>query len=58
MTFFKKRNLLREESGATGIEYAIIASLIAVAAAGAMTSLGGEVTNHYSMIEQEVAAAR
>lgn len=38
MKFIKK--LFREETGATAIEYGLIAALIAVAAIGAMTSLG------------------
>jgi pilus assembly protein Flp/PilA len=38
MTFFK--NLVRDEQGATAIEYGLIAALIAVAAITAMTSLG------------------
>ena len=35
--FFK---LIRDENGATAIEYGLIAALIAVAAIGAMTSIG------------------
>ena len=38
MTIFTK--LLRDESGATAIEYGLIAALIAVAAIAGMTSLG------------------
>ncbi len=38
MTFFK--NLVRDEQGATAIEYGLIAALIAVAAITAMTALG------------------
>lgn len=38
MTFFRK--LLREREGATAIEYGLIAALIAIAAIGAMSSLG------------------
>jgi pilus assembly protein Flp/PilA len=34
------RNLMKDESGATAIEYGLIAALIAVAAVGAMTTLG------------------
>jgi pilus assembly protein Flp/PilA len=32
--------LIKDESGATAIEYGLIAALIAVAAVGAMTTLG------------------
>jgi len=34
------RKLMTDESGATAIEYGLIAALIAVAAVGAMTTLG------------------
>ena len=40
MKFFNK--LLRDEQGATAIEYGLIAALIAVAAITAMQSLGNE----------------
>jgi pilus assembly protein Flp/PilA len=33
--------LMREEEGATAIEYGLIAALIAVAIIGALTALGG-----------------
>jgi pilus assembly protein Flp/PilA len=38
MKIFKK--ILKDEKGATAIEYGLIAALIAVAAISAMTSLG------------------
>ena len=38
MTKFQK--LIRNEKGATAIEYGLIAALIAVAAIGAMSSIG------------------
>jgi pilus assembly protein Flp/PilA len=39
------RRLMKNEKGATAIEYTLIASLIAVAAIAAMTSVGGKVNN-------------
>ena len=42
MTFFNK--LLRDEQGATAIEYGLIAALIAVAAITAMGSLGNQLS--------------
>ena len=39
------RRLMKSEKGATAIEYTLIASLIAVAAITAMTSVGGKVTD-------------
>lgn len=45
---FKK--LLKDKKGATAIEYGLIAALIAVAAIGAMTSLGGKLTNTFDKV--------
>ena len=55
MTFFK--NLLRDEQGATAIEYGLIAALIAVAAITAMTALGGELTNTFNAVETSLETA-
>ena len=38
------RRLMKNEHGATAIEYTLIASLIAVAAITAMSTVGGKVT--------------
>ena len=43
MKFINK--LIRDEAGATAIEYGLIAALIAVAAITAMSTVGGKVTN-------------
>ena len=48
MKFFNK--LLRDEQGATAIEYGLIAALIAVAAMAAMGSLGNELTQTFSTV--------
>jgi pilus assembly protein Flp/PilA len=53
MTFFK--NLVRDEQGATAIEYGLIAALIAVAAITAMTSLGNSLSGTFSNVSTEVA---
>ncbi len=39
------RRLMKNEKGATAIEYTLIASLIAVAAIAAMTSVGTKISN-------------
>jgi pilus assembly protein Flp/PilA len=44
------RRFLRDESGATAIEYAIIASGIAVAIATTIVSLGSNVKGLYSSV--------
>lgn len=55
MTFFKK--MLKNEQGATAIEYGLIAALIAIAAITAMTSLGGELSNTFSTVSSALATA-
>jgi pilus assembly protein Flp/PilA len=45
-TLFQR--FLRDQSGATAIEYGLIAALISVAAIGAMTAVGGGVSNTFT----------
>ena len=52
MTFFK--NLVRDEQGATAIEYGLIAALIAVAAITAMTSLGGTLSGTFQNVNDKM----
>ena len=52
MTFFK--NLVRDEQGATAIEYGLIAALIAVAAITAMGSLGSSLSGTFTKVGNEV----
>jgi pilus assembly protein Flp/PilA len=49
MTQFVSR-FLKDESGATAIEYGLIASLIAVALIAVMKSMGGKVSGTFSKI--------
>ena len=44
------RRLMQNEQGATAIEYTLIASLIAVAAITAMSTVGGKVSNVLSNV--------
>ena len=44
------RKMLKNEKGATGIEYGLIAALIAVAAIGAMTSLGTKLGSTFNNV--------
>ena len=55
MKFFK--NLVRDEQGATAIEYGLIAALIAVAAITAMQSLGNELTDTFTNVQTELDEA-
>ena len=48
MKFINK--LIRDEAGATAIEYGLIAALIAVAAIGAMTSLGTKLGSTFNNV--------
>jgi pilus assembly protein Flp/PilA len=54
MKFFTK--LLRDEQGATAIEYGLIAALIAVAAITAMQSLGNELQGTFSDVSSSLAS--
>lgn len=44
------RQFIRDEKGATAIEYGLIAALIAVAAIGAMTSLGSKLGSTFNNV--------
>ena len=55
MKFFNK--LLRDEQGATAIEYGLIAALIAVAAITAMGALGNQLSNTFNTVSNEMATA-
>jgi pilus assembly protein Flp/PilA len=53
----KMRKLIGDNRGATAIEYALVASLISVAALGAFQSLGGGVARKYVAVDQAVGDA-
>jgi pilus assembly protein Flp/PilA len=53
MRYFRK--LLRNEKGATAIEYGLIAALIAVAAIAAMQSLGVKLTTTFNNVSSNMA---
>ena len=55
MKFFNK--LLRDEQGATAIEYGLIAALIAVAAITAMQSLGSELNTTFTTVSDNLSTA-
>jgi len=48
MTFFQR--LLRDDSGATAIEYGLIAALIAVAAVTVLGTVGTNLTTTFSTV--------
>lgn len=47
----------KDEEGATAIEYGLIAALIAVAALGAMTLVGGGLTSIFTTISQKLGGS-
>ncbi len=47
-------NLLRDESGATAIEYGLIAALIAVAAIAAMSLVGTSLTSTFNNVASQL----
>lgn len=53
MKFLNK--LLRDEQGATAIEYGLIAALIAVAAITAMSGLGGQLSSTFNEVSSTMA---
>ncbi|MGE3692176.1 MAG: Flp family type IVb pilin [Novosphingobium sp.] len=55
MTYFSK--IIRDESGATAIEYGLIAALIAVAAIAAMQGLGGALTSTFNNTSSAMTSA-
>ncbi|MGC1270356.1 MAG: Flp family type IVb pilin [Croceibacterium sp.] len=52
MKFFNK--LIRDEQGATAIEYGLIAALIAIAAITAMQSLGNEISTTFNTVKTKL----
>ena len=48
------RDFLNDESGVTAIEYALIASLIAVAIIGAVTTVGKNMTTVFGEISAQL----
>lgn len=50
--------VLRDESGATAIEYGLMAALISVAAITAMGSLGNSLSNTFSFVSNQMSNAQ
>ncbi len=51
------RKFFKNESGATAIEYGLIAALIAVAIIGAVTTLGSNVGNTFNAVSDQLTAS-
>ncbi len=50
-------NLLRDESGATAIEYGLIAALISVVIIGAVTLVGSNLSGTFATIASKLSTA-
>jgi pilus assembly protein Flp/PilA len=55
--FTTLKNLVRDESGATAIEYGLIAALVSVAAVGALTSLGDSLSTMFQSVSNTLSNA-
>ena len=51
------RKFMRNEKGATAIEYGLIATLIAIAAITAMTSVGSKLTTTFNNVGNNLKAS-
>ena len=51
------KNLIQDESGATAIEYGLIAALVSVAAIGALTAMGGSLNQMFTTVSASLATA-
>ena len=56
MRLFSK--LIMDESGATAIEYGLIAALISIAAIVAMTTLGNSLSNSFGTVSNTLTNAQ
>ncbi|NUS68350.1 MAG: Flp family type IVb pilin [Ensifer adhaerens] len=50
----KMLKLIRDEQGATAIEYGLIAALIAVAAIGAMQGIGSKLNSTFNNVSSQL----
>ncbi len=53
----RRDGFVQEESGATAIEYALIASMVAIIAISAMTAFGTNATNMWNLLTTTITAA-
>ena len=53
----KFESFIMDESGATAIEYGLIAALVSVAAIGALTAMGGSLDSMFTAVSGELDTA-
>lgn len=51
------RTFAKDESGATAIEYGLIAALVSVAAIGALTAMGGSLSTMFNTVSSALSTA-
>ena len=51
------KNLARDESGATAIEYGLIAALVSVAGIAALTAMGSSLETMFNRVANELSGA-
>ena len=51
------KKIRKDESGATAIEYGLIAALVSVAAIGALTAMGGSLNTMFQTVSNSLTAA-
>lgn len=51
------RRFIRDEKGATAIEYGLIAALVAIAAIAALDAVGSELTDTFERVQTELETA-
>ncbi len=51
------KKIRKDESGATAIEYGLIAALVSVAAIGALTAMGGSLTTMFTTVSDALKTA-
>ncbi len=55
--FAKMIAFVRNEDGATAIEYGLIAALVSVAAIGALTAMGGSLSAMFNTVSSALSGA-
>ena len=55
--FTTMKNLLKDESGDTAIEYGLIAALVSVAAIGALSAMGTSLTSIFGTVSTQLDTA-
>ncbi len=51
------RTFAKDESGATAIEYGLIAALVSVAAIGALTAMGNSLSTMFNSVSSHLSSA-